>query len=98
MQHQYPADHNWHTISEIADHYAVHPNTVRSWIAAGRLKAHKLDRIVRIAAHDLEAFETSELAPVGVPGHRLRRAPTNKRPSASTRLNRTRSKTGGQNG
>lgn len=82
----------WHTISDIADRYAVHPNTVRSWIRNGRLIAHKLDRVVRISDHDLRTFEDSSLAPMGVDGHRLRRSASAKASPSSARSKRTQKK------
>ncbi|MEN8721790.1 MAG: helix-turn-helix domain-containing protein [Alphaproteobacteria bacterium] len=92
------SENNWHTVSDIADRYAVHPNTVRSWIRNGRLVAHKLDRVVRISDHDLLTFEETSLAPMGVDGQQLRRSASAKAPPSSARLKRTRSKKGASNG
>lgn len=68
--HQEPI---WFTIAEISDLYTVHRNTVRAWIKDGRLRAHKLGRVVRIRADDLDRFEQTEMSPVSIPGHRLKR-------------------------
>ncbi len=92
------SENNWHTVSDIADRYAVHPNTVRSWIRNGRLIAHKLYRVVRISDRDLKTFEGASLAPMGVDGQQLRRSASAKAPLSSARQKRTRSKKGASNG
>jgi excisionase family DNA binding protein len=44
------------TIAEVSDRLQVSTRTVRRWIAAGELKAHKLGGVVRISDEDLRAF------------------------------------------
>lgn len=44
------------SIKEVAEQQRVHANTVRSWIAKGWLKAHKVGGRVRIFESDLAEF------------------------------------------
>lgn len=44
------------TVFEIADRVCVSKRTVRRWIAAGKLRAHRFGRTVRIAESDFHAF------------------------------------------
>jgi excisionase family DNA binding protein len=44
------------TISEVAERLHVSARTVRRWIEAGDLVAHRIGGIVRIAESDLRAF------------------------------------------
>lgn len=44
------------TIAEVADRLDVATRTVRRWIKAGELVAHRIGGIVRIAESDLRAF------------------------------------------
>ena len=44
------------TVQEIADRCRVHPATIRRHIAAGRLKAVRIGRRVRVKAEDLERY------------------------------------------
>jgi excisionase family DNA binding protein len=46
----------FYTVAQIADMLAVSPRTVRRWIAAGELLAHKFRRQVRISEIDLRTF------------------------------------------
>ncbi|WP_081292811.1 helix-turn-helix domain-containing protein [Mycobacterium colombiense] len=43
--------------NEIAEFYGVHPNTIRNWLAAGKIKAHRSPggRLYRFDIHELEA-------------------------------------------
>ncbi|NQU71174.1 MAG: helix-turn-helix domain-containing protein [Rhodospirillales bacterium] len=44
------------TIADVADHCSVSVKTVRRWIAAGDLVAHRLGQQLRISEVDLGAF------------------------------------------
>jgi excisionase family DNA binding protein len=44
------------TIVQVAERVQVAPRTVRRWIAAGRLVAHRVGGVVRVAEGDLRAF------------------------------------------
>ena len=44
------------TIGQVAELLEVSTRTVRRWIDAGLLVAHRFRGVVRIAAHDLRAF------------------------------------------
>ena len=46
------------TIGQTAELLEVSTRTVRRWIDAGLLVAHRVGGVVRIAAHDLRAFLT----------------------------------------
>ena len=46
----------FYTVSQVADLLAVSPRSVRRWVAAAELSAHKLGRQVRISEMDLRAF------------------------------------------
>ena len=46
----------FYTVEQIADLLAVSTRSVRRWIAAGELLAHKFGRQVRISEVDLRAF------------------------------------------
>ena len=43
-------------MAEVAECLGMSPDTVTTWIKAGRLKASRLGRFWRIRARDLEAF------------------------------------------
>jgi len=45
-----------YTIPEVAEHLKVSPKTVRRWIAAGGLAAHRFGRQIRITGIDLVSF------------------------------------------
>jgi excisionase family DNA binding protein len=47
---------NFFTIADVAERLGVSRRTVRRWIAAGDLIAHRIGGIVRIAEGDLRAF------------------------------------------
>jgi excisionase family DNA binding protein len=47
---------NFFTIAEVAERFGVATRTVRRWIGAGELVAHRFGRAVRIAESDLKAF------------------------------------------
>lgn len=44
------------TIRQASEVAKVAPDTLRRWIAAGRLRAHRAGRVLRIARPALEAF------------------------------------------
>jgi excisionase family DNA binding protein len=45
------------TVSEAAEQFGVHPNTIRNWIQMGTLKAYRLgSRFVRIRPEDISAL------------------------------------------
>ena len=49
------------TISETADFFGCHPNTIRNMIARGDLKAVRSERLVRIPRHAIiELLEKAE--------------------------------------
>jgi excisionase family DNA binding protein len=49
-------DLNFLKISQVAERLGVATRTVRRWIDAGRLIAHRFGGVVRIAENDLRAF------------------------------------------
>jgi excisionase family DNA binding protein len=58
------ADDEFLTVADLAERLRVHPQTVRSWIARGGLRAIKLGRTVRIRRTDFEeALERARVAP-----------------------------------
>jgi len=44
------------TVNEVADMLRVHPRTIRRWIHDKKLKAHKIEGVVRIDEQDLRDF------------------------------------------
>jgi excisionase family DNA binding protein len=45
------------TIAEAAARFRVHPNSIRNWIAAGRVEAMRVGpRLIRVDAAQLEAL------------------------------------------
>lgn len=46
----------FHSIAAVADICGVSTKTVYRWIKAGELVAHRLGRLFRISAPDLDAF------------------------------------------
>ena len=46
----------FYTVSEVANLLAVSSRSVRRWIAAGELLAHRFGRQVRISEIDLRSF------------------------------------------
>jgi excisionase family DNA binding protein len=46
----------FYTIAQVADLFVVSMRSVRRWIAAGELLAHKFGRQIRISELDLRAF------------------------------------------
>ena len=52
------------TVAEVAERLRVHPITVRRHIKAGRLRAVRFGRSVRVRASDLESYLLSRAAPV----------------------------------
>ncbi len=50
------------TVQEVAERLRVHPITVRRHIKAGRLRAVRVGRSVRVRVSDLEAFLRPETA------------------------------------
>ena len=58
------ADDEFLTVGDVAERLRVHPQTVRSWIARGELRAIKIGRTVRIRRSDFEeALERARAAP-----------------------------------
>ena len=58
------ADDEFLKVADVAKRLRVHPQTVRSWIARGELRAIKLGRTVRIPRTDFEeALERARVAP-----------------------------------
>jgi excisionase family DNA binding protein len=51
------------TVDEVAERLRVHPITVRRHIKAGRLRAVRIGRSVRVRPHDLEVFEQPQAKP-----------------------------------
>ncbi len=49
-------DLNFYTIGEVAEHLDVAARTIRRWIDAGDLVAHRMGGVVRIAEADWRAF------------------------------------------
>ena len=49
-------DVRFFTIKQVAERLGFNEKTVRRWIAAGDLKAHKFAAAVRISEDDLRAF------------------------------------------
>jgi excisionase family DNA binding protein len=46
----------YYSIKAVAEALDVSPRTVRRWIAKGDLIAHRVARVVRVAAADLRTF------------------------------------------
>ena len=46
----------FYTVAQVADMVGVSTRSVRRWVAAGELLAHRFGRQVRIAETDLRAF------------------------------------------
>lgn len=44
------------SVQEIADLLSVHPNTVKNWIADGKLPAFKAGRVIRVYRDDFFEF------------------------------------------
>jgi excisionase family DNA binding protein len=44
------------TLAEVAEYFRVDERTVRNWIKAHMLMAHKVGGAVRIRQHDIESF------------------------------------------
>jgi excisionase family DNA binding protein len=59
------ADERWFTVEQIADLLQVHPETVRSWLRAGRLKGRAFGGKTgwRIRESELNAFLEREDRP-----------------------------------
>ena len=49
-----PREPEFLTVGDVAARLRVHPQTVRSWIAGGELRAIKIGRTVRIRRSDFE--------------------------------------------
>ena len=60
-------DERFLTVAEVAERLKVHPITVRRHIKAGRLRAVRFGRAVRIRESDLDAY----VAPEGTPSAEL---------------------------
>ena len=44
------------SMDELADRWDVSTKTISRWIAAGKLRAHRIGRVVRISEEDALAF------------------------------------------
>jgi excisionase family DNA binding protein len=50
---------HWVTVKQAAEIVGTHSNTIRNWIALGKLPAHRFaERLVRINKADLDALAT----------------------------------------
>lgn len=49
----------FYSIEEVADLLRVSPRTVRRWIKAGQLRAHRFGRTMRIACEDLRFYRAA---------------------------------------
>jgi len=52
-----PGAKPFYSLADVADRYDVSVRTVRRWVDAGELVAHRLGRQLRISAEDLGTFE-----------------------------------------
>ena len=52
-----PGAKPFYSLADVADRYDVNARTVRRWIVAGELIAHRFGRQLRISAQDLKTFE-----------------------------------------
>jgi excisionase family DNA binding protein len=62
-----PADAEFLTVSDVAECLRVHPQTVRTWIARGDLRAIRIGRTIRIRQTDFQ--EMLERARIPPPAH-----------------------------
>jgi excisionase family DNA binding protein len=47
----------WLTVKEGADYLRVHPQTLRRWIKAGKVRVYRINRrIIRFRKEDLDSF------------------------------------------
>jgi len=61
---QAPPDGEFLTVGDVAQRLSVHPQTVRSWVARGELRAIRIGRIIRVRRADLaDMLEDARLAP-----------------------------------
>ena len=52
-----PGPKHFYSLSNVADRYDVSVRTVRRWVDAGELVAHRFGRQLRVSAADLAVFE-----------------------------------------
>ncbi len=52
-----PGPKHFYSLSNVADRYDVSVRTVRRWVDAGELVAHRFGRQLRVSATDLAVFE-----------------------------------------
>ena len=52
-----PGAKHFFTLADVADRYDVNIRTVRRWVDAGELVAHRFGRQLRVSATDLAVFE-----------------------------------------
>ncbi len=52
-----PGAKPFYSLPEVANRYDVSVRTVRRWVVAGELIAHRFGRQLRISAQDLKTFE-----------------------------------------
>jgi excisionase family DNA binding protein len=55
---------NVYTVSDLCERLQLHPDTVRAWIASGRLDAFKVGRRWRIPREALKASDAFDAAAV----------------------------------
>ncbi len=52
-----PGTKHFFTLADVAERYDVNARTVRRWVVAGELIAHRFGRQLRVSAQDLKTFE-----------------------------------------
>ncbi len=52
-----PASKPFFTLADLANRYDVSVRTVRRWVDAGEMIAHRVGRQLRVSAEDLKTFE-----------------------------------------
>jgi|TARA_R110000868_G_scaffold78814_1_gene224490 excisionase family DNA binding protein len=49
---------DYYTIKQVAEEFAVHPNTIRNWIKADRIPALRWGpKTIRLSEHDVKALK-----------------------------------------
>ncbi len=52
-----PGAKPFYSLADVADRYDVNVRTVRRWVVAGELIAHRFGRQLRVSVEDLKTFE-----------------------------------------
>ena len=52
-----PGPKHYYSLADVADRYDVNVRTVRRWVIAGELIAHRFGRQMRVSVDDLKTFE-----------------------------------------